>query len=215
VINAIRSQTYHQIWTGKDMTGGGYTGKLIYAANWNGASDGAASAPEFENITWWDAVDYIGINAGFPLTQRQRDPSVDELMQAWHGKGTDLAQGQNDIYSRIEKVAEKYNKPVIFTSAGYESVGGSNSAVFQSGTDVTPSEDDGEQYNDMQALVQTFSAAPWWQGVFWTGDAPIPRDKQANWTITTAWAGTSLAKSKPAGQWLAQYYKPAPIPCSC
>lgn len=213
VISAIRSQSYQELWTGKQQTGGSYTGKLIYAANWDGASDGAATTAEFEGITWWDAVDYIGINAGFPLTDKQRDPSLNQLTQAWHGQGSSLG-GQNDIYSRIQKVAEKYDKPVIFTSAGYNSVGGANSLAFQS-TDVTPTEDDGEQYNDMQALLQTFSTAPWWVGVFWEGDAPIPRDQQPNWSVTTAWAGPTLATSKSAGQWLAQYYKPAPIPCSC
>ena len=215
VINAIRSTTYHHQWDFKEATGGGYTGKLIYAASWGGASDGGASAPEFENITWWDQADFIGINAGFPLTQSLRDPSVDQLMQAWHNKGSNVVSTNGDIYSRIEKVANKYGKAVIFTSAGYNSVGGANSAAFQSGTDFTPQEDDSEQYNDMQALLQTFNSAPWWEGVFWNGDAPIPRDKQPNWGVSSSWAGPTLAKSKQAGQWLAQFYKPAPIPCSC
>ena len=214
VINAIRVQTYNQFFDHKSEAGGGYSGKLIYAANWNAASDGGAKDPEFEHITWWDAVDYIGINAGFPLTARQRDPSVDQLMQAWHGKGADLG-GEHDIFTRIQKVSDQYGRPVIFTTAGYDSVGGANSQQFQAGTGVTPTEDDGEQSNDMQALLQTFGAAPWWQGVFWNGDYPIPRDKQANWSVNTSWAGTTLADSKAAGQWLAQYYRPAPIPCSC
>ncbi|MFI5273118.1 MAG: glycoside hydrolase family 113 [Ktedonobacterales bacterium] len=216
VVNAIRSPTYNQIANHKkSLPGGAYSGKLIYAASWTGASVGNATDSEFDHITWWDAVDYIGVDAGFPLMANQRDAGLDALVSAWHGTGTNLAALHNDIYGRIAKVASTYGRPVIFTSAGYNSVGGANSLAFQSSNFISAVEDDAEQYNDMRALLLTFSAAPWWQGVFWNNDQPIPRDKQANWTTSTAWAGPTLATSKEAGQWLAKYYRAAPIHCSC
>ena len=40
---------------GHKSQGGGLLGKLIYAASAVGASEGATE-PEFERISWWDAV---------------------------------------------------------------------------------------------------------------------------------------------------------------
>ena len=50
-----------------------YKGKLTYAANWDG---------EFEEVAFWDALDVIGVQAYFPLTE-ERVPSVTKLTQAW------------------------------------------------------------------------------------------------------------------------------------
>lgn len=57
-----------------------YSGRLTYAANWD----------EYENVSFWDKLDYIGINAYFPLSQKQH-PERMELELAWQ-----------DISERIE-----------------------------------------------------------------------------------------------------------------
>lgn len=77
-----------------------YSGQLTYAANWY---------QEFESIQFWDALDFIGIQAYFPLTDRL-SPSVAELKQGWQG-----------YLSTIDQVQARYNKPVIFTELGYRS----------------------------------------------------------------------------------------------
>ena len=46
-----------------------YSGPIVYASNWWG---------EYDRIAFWDAVDYMGINAFFPLSDRA-DPSLAEL----------------------------------------------------------------------------------------------------------------------------------------
>ena len=46
-----------------------YNGPLTYAANWLG---------EYDDIQIWDALDYVGINAFFPLSEpppQSRDPA--------------------------------------------------------------------------------------------------------------------------------------------
>jgi len=55
-------------------------GPLVYGANW-----------DTTNLTWWDAVDYIGVDAYFPLTQESA-PSVDVLVQGWQPYLTSLSQ---------------------------------------------------------------------------------------------------------------------------
>ncbi|MGZ3638847.1 MAG: hypothetical protein ACXVCX_13525, partial [Ktedonobacterales bacterium] len=72
VVHAIKSQNYPALSSNDALTGAAYTGKLIYAASWTrnaGADPGGASLSEFNHITWWDAVDFIGVDANFPLTK--------------------------------------------------------------------------------------------------------------------------------------------------
>ena len=38
-----------------------YNGKLVYGANWGNPAIG-------NTVNWWDAVDYVGIDAYYPLT---------------------------------------------------------------------------------------------------------------------------------------------------
>ena len=77
-----------------------YSGKLTYAANFHN---------EFENIKFWDALDFIGVQAYFSLSQ-ENNPSIETLTKSWN---THLVQ--------IEKVHKNFNKPVLFTEIGYKS----------------------------------------------------------------------------------------------
>ncbi len=220
VIHALRSPEYATFIKHVGMQGASYTGKLIYAANWGGATDGE-SLPEFENITWWDAVDIIGVDAYFPLTQMSADLDVGSLEKAWNGTLQTVAGGQQNITQRLATVSAKYGHSIMFTAAGYASSPGSNSDPSAlGGQGASPGQttavDSVEQLNDMQALLETFNGLPWWDGVFWNGDEPLsPRTSQASWASGSAWAGDTLQTSKPAGQWLATFYQSNPLPCGC
>jgi hypothetical protein len=64
----------------------------------------------------------------------------------------------------------------------------------------------------MQALLQVFSGAPYWQGVMWYGEQPVaPRSKQSHYQTSSYWGGDALQTSKLAGQWLADYYTDNPL----
>ena len=71
---------------------------LSYAANW----------ADYRDVPFWDAVDVIGVQAYFPLSE-SRDPSEDELRAGWI-----------DILSEIEDYAAKRDRHVIFTELGYD-----------------------------------------------------------------------------------------------
>jgi hypothetical protein len=220
VIHALRSPEYATFIKHVGMQGASYTGKLIYAANSNGATDGA-SAAEFENITWWNAVDVIGVDAYFPLTQMSADLDVGSLEKAWNGTLQTGASNEKNITQRLATVSAKYGRSILFTSAGYASSPGSNNnPAALAGQGAAPGQttavDSAEQLNDMQALLETFNGLPWWDGVFWNGDQPVsPRTSQPNWASGSAWAGDTLQTSKPAGQWLATFYHSNPLPCGC
>lgn len=77
-----------------------YKGKLTYAANFH---------EEYEQIKFWDALDYIGIQAYFSLTQNESHSLV-ELQKGWISH-----------IAAIDRVHRKFKKPVLFTEIGYRS----------------------------------------------------------------------------------------------
>ena len=77
-----------------------YSGKLTYGANWY---------QEYEDVTFWDELDYIGIQAYFPLTKKE-NPTVDELVKGW-----------KPHVKKIEAMSKRYKKPILFTEIGYKS----------------------------------------------------------------------------------------------
>lgn len=217
IINAIKSASYTD-YQGNKQTGGSYTGKLIYGAYWGGGDH--PDIAEFENITWWDVVDFIGVSGYFPLLKTAADSPVQTLIDAWHGKQDDLdLEGQGDIIGRLNAVATKYKHPLLFTEAGYESVAGSNNAPGQSAPTTPVPPDNLEQENDMEALLRAFTpqAAPWFVGVIWSSDEPKwPRSSVQGWTTSTSWAGDTITgngpkDAKPGGKFLAQFYQQRPV----
>lgn len=77
-----------------------YSGKITYAANWY---------QEYENITFWDKMDYIGIQAYFPLSENE-NPTVKEISKGW-----------DKHISKIGSLQKKFDKAVLFTEIGYKS----------------------------------------------------------------------------------------------
>jgi hypothetical protein len=74
-----------------------YHGKITYGANWD----------EIEKVPFWDAVDYIGVLAYFPLTTETNpsDASIRSGWKQWMEKMTDLSR--------------RYNRQIVFTEIGY------------------------------------------------------------------------------------------------
>ncbi len=121
-----------------------FSGPITYAANHGG---------EELAITWWDAVDYIGVDAYYPLTD-ENDPTVDELKAAWQER-----------IVLLENLSRRYGRPVIFTEIGYRSVDGANRAPWDWQRDGTI--DLQEQADCYQAVFESFWDQPWFLGVYW------------------------------------------------
>ncbi len=79
-----------------------YSGKLVYGPNWSS---------EFSKLSFWKYFDYIGLSEYFPLSDRN-NPTDEELFH-----GAEL------VMNKIHSVQKKYDKPVIFTEAGFRSTG--------------------------------------------------------------------------------------------
>ena len=75
-----------------------YHGKLTYGGNWD----------SFEEVTFWDALDYIGVLAYFPLTKTE-NPSRAEIAAAWDRKCAELT-----AFSKAHG-----DKKILFVEIGY------------------------------------------------------------------------------------------------
>lgn len=127
-----------------------YSGKITYAANWYN---------EYEKIIFWDDLDYIGIQAYFPLVENEY-PNVEEISEGW-----------NKYLPSIESVHKKFNRKIIFTELGYKST--SDSAISPWEWIENPASQNKTlsletQANCYQAFFNTVWSKEWFGGVyFW------------------------------------------------
>jgi hypothetical protein len=117
---------------------------ITYAADWT----------NYQNIEWWDSVDYVGIDAYFLLSFFNNDPTLEDLKNAW-----------NNYADEIETWLSTVNKPVIFTEIGYRSGDGTNTAPSNYWTDMTI--DLQEQRDCYEAAFQTLWNRNWFYGFYW------------------------------------------------
>ena len=121
-----------------------YDGTLVYASNHGG---------EEQRITWWDALDYIGVDAYYPLTDKN-NPTVAELEAAWE-----------QPIAILETLHNRYKKPIILTEIGYRSVDGANRQPWEWG--ASGQVDGQEQADSYQAALQSLWGQPWLAGLYW------------------------------------------------
>lgn len=120
-----------------------YHGKLTYAANWD----------NYENVLFWGQLDYIGIDAYFPLSEDQT-PSVETLVEAWE-----------DPVDAMLNVQQKYEKPILFTEYGYRSTDFTAHGHWHYGQEDMEPNMEGQQHA-YEALYQVFWDKPWFAGGF-------------------------------------------------
>ncbi len=87
-----------------------YSGELTYAANW---------WEEYEDVGFWDALDYVGVQAYFPVGSSD-SASVSELRQGWLPH-----------VEQLEQVAERAGRPILFTEIGYRSYTGATERPWE------------------------------------------------------------------------------------
>lgn len=152
-----------------------YSGKLIYAAD----------VTELSQITFWDKLDLIGVNAYFQLTQKT-DPNVLELFS-----GLKKATGE-----ALDLLGDASN-PIIFTEIGFRSIDGANiqPSYWQQGGTV----DLQEQADCYEATALALVTDPRIDGLFWWTWRPVagnqyaddytPRGKPAEKILTDWFSG--------------------------
>jgi len=124
-----------------------YDGRLTYAANWY---------REFQEVPFWDDLDWIGIQAYFPLTESE-DPPLEELLDGWR-----------PWVEAIREVQRRHDRPVLFTEAGYRSGARAAAAPWEwPQRDRVENVDLDLQERLYEALFRTFWDEEWFAGVYW------------------------------------------------
>ncbi|WP_282123685.1 glycoside hydrolase family 113 [Algibacter mikhailovii] len=120
-----------------------YKGKLTYAANWD----------EYTRTPFIAHLDYIGIDAYFPLSET-KTPTVAECLVSW-----------KPIKENMYLLSKKYDKPILFTEYGYRSVDYSGKAPWKSDRSMTAVNFEA-QTNTTRALFDSFWQEEWFAGGF-------------------------------------------------
>jgi hypothetical protein len=120
-----------------------YKGKLTYAANWD----------EFKRVPFWKQLDYIGVDAYFPLSDK-KTPTVAEFEKGWEQHKTE-----------IQKIQQQNNKPILFTEYGYRSVDFTGRKPWESNR-IEGRVNLVAQENATQAIYNQFWKEDWFAGGF-------------------------------------------------
>lgn len=119
-----------------------YHGKLTYAAHWD---------KEFDAITFWDALDIVGVNAYFPL-KLPDDASLAQLTAAW-----------KPYADRLCRLSEQVHRPIFFTEIGYRSVAGSWREPWRHSGGIPDLE---SQSRAFSAVAHALSDSSWFGGIY-------------------------------------------------
>lgn len=120
-----------------------YKGKLTYAANWD----------NYDNIGFWEDLDYAGIDAYFPLSH-STSPSLEEIKQGWLKRKKEL-----------KRFHERISRPILFTEIGYPSAPHAAATPWLNG--YSGNADPAIQAKCYSAFFQTMWGTSWLKGVYW------------------------------------------------
>ncbi len=151
-----------------------YHGKLTYAANWD----------EYQHVPFWEKLDYIGVDAYFPLSS-ERTPSVNTLQDSW-----------KKYHDALEKISMQHQRPIVFTEYGYRNVDHNGAEPWKENEGA---QNDEAQANALEALYKSFAGDKWFAGGYvwkwYTDDTEIrhhhskidftPQNKSAEKIIQT------------------------------
>lgn len=152
-----------------------YHGKLTYAANWD----------DYSRVPFWEKLDYIGVDAYFPLAA-DKTPEVNTIKKGWV-----------KYMKELEQVSRQYNKPILFTEYGYRNVDNTTAEPWK--------ENDGEQNdeaqaNALEAFFESFAGKSWFAGGYvwkWYVDESRSGRQKIDFT----------PQNKPAEKVIAAWYK--------
>jgi len=120
-----------------------YKGKLTYASNWD----------EYKRVPFWDQMDYVGVDAYFPLSEMQT-PTVESVIDGWR-----WWKGELSAFSKV------HNKKILFTEWGYRSVDFTAKEPWTSDHSVTTVNLEA-QANTTKATFEALWDEDWFAGGF-------------------------------------------------
>jgi hypothetical protein len=120
-----------------------YKNKVTYAANWD----------NYENVSFWNTLDFIGIDAYFPVTQG-RDPKSNELIN-----------GFERLALKLKLFSDTIGKDILFTEYGFRSLDYATSGYYKYQTEEL-STNTSLQAEAYKSFLSTFWDKSWIAGGF-------------------------------------------------
>lgn len=120
-----------------------FKGELVYAENWD----------QYQKVPFWDALDYIGVNAYFPL-KGDEAVTLKSIQERW--------QKDSDKMAYLSK---KTQRPILFTEMGYRSIPDPLSRPWDYRSSPK-AYDPKMQAMALEALFKQFISKQWWKGGF-------------------------------------------------
>ncbi|MEQ8473357.1 MAG: hypothetical protein RIC35_19325 [Marinoscillum sp.] len=119
-----------------------YQGELTYAANWD----------NYQNVGFWKELDYIGVDAYFPLVHKDT-PTLAEVLNAWE-----------PLVHELRSYAREQGKPILFAEYGYMSANGAAGNHWEIEREVPVNFE--VQQVAYEALYQSIWNEKWFAGGF-------------------------------------------------
>lgn len=140
-----------------------YSGKLVYAANWD----------NFDKIPFWKELDYIGVDAYFPLSN-EKTPVLYSLTSSWE-----------KWWTILRNLSEENAKKIIFTEIGYRSIDYTTRQPWVSYEDFGD-ENQQAQLLAYQAFFESAKSQPFFEGAFlwkWHESTHLPPKGNEKYTF--------------------------------
>lgn len=119
-----------------------YSGKLTYAENWD----------QYDKVPFWSQLDFIGIDAYFPL--KASNPSLSDLLLLW-----------KPYVKKLNDFSKDQERQILFTEMGYRSINSPNNKPWDYSKRDQPYNGQ-KQAEALEALFLSFENKAWWAGGF-------------------------------------------------
>jgi hypothetical protein len=124
-----------------------FGGRVSYAANWD----------EIRQITWWDALDEIAVDAWFPVAYAP-SPTENDVVAAWQPH-----------LETLSELATRFRRPVVLSELGYSSSAGALIEPWRQGNHYSAE----EQVTGLEAAFRALAGRPWLRAIYlwhWNAD---------------------------------------------
>jgi len=121
-----------------------YHGPIIYTANWD----------EYQKISFWAELDYIGLNSYFPINA-MAVPNIKKTIKNWR-----------PILRKIKKISKRANRKILMTEFGYRNIAHAGRKPWTHLGDGKVELNNRAQYNLYQAFFEAFWDKTWMAGGF-------------------------------------------------
>lgn len=117
-----------------------FPGAVTYAANWDRADD----------IPFWDALDFVGVDAYYPLAAAEQATDAE------------LGRGAEAVVGRLARLAGRARRPLLLTEVGFPA----RRSAWREPHAEAGELDEQDQWRAYRALFAALGRHPWLAGVF-------------------------------------------------